>query len=94
MKMMAKPEKQQIPDAGAALDVIIDKCKGKSEPSSREEAFRSFITSSNREISGISRMLRPRFAYSAFGKPSGVARIPKASFETRCRTNFMKLMQD
>jgi len=91
MKKMAKPEKKQIPVAGAGLDAIIDKYKEKSEPSSREEAFKSFITSTSKELYGINRM-KPKFSFSAFGRPSGVAKIPRASFETRCKANLMRLM--
>lgn len=93
MKKMAKPEKKQIPNAGAGLDAIIDKYKEKSEPgSSREEAFKSFITSTSRDFYGRSR-IKPKFSFTAFGKPSGIIRIPKASLETRRKINVMRLIR-
>lgn len=93
MKKMAKPEKQKIADAGARCDAIIDKYKEISEPgSSREEAFKSFITSTSKELYGMGRM-KPKFSFSAFGKPSGVAKIPKASLETRRKINVMGLIR-
>ena len=94
MKKMAKPEKKQIPDAGAGLDAIIDKYKEKSEPSSsREEAFKSFITSTSRELYYGRSRIKPKFSFPAFGRPSGVVRIPKASLETRRKINVMRLIR-